>query len=60
MTSPTLGGSTDRVNQGGILILVGSLVSLVAEIFVMPFWQTVKAIVYFDLRNRREGGDLTI
>jgi hypothetical protein len=54
-------GSIPRPSQmGGILMLVGLLVNLVTNLFVMPFWQTIKAIVYFDLRNRREGGDLRI
>jgi hypothetical protein len=45
---------------GGFLMFVGFLLNLVGELFVMPFWQTIKAIVYYDLRNRREGGDLII
>jgi hypothetical protein len=54
--------STDLATQsiGGILIIGGLLLNLLSELFVMPFWQIIKAIVYFDLRNRREGGDLTI
>jgi hypothetical protein len=22
---------------------------------VMPFWQSIKAVIYYDLRSRREG-----
>jgi hypothetical protein len=22
---------------------------------ILPFWQTIKAVLYFDLRSRREG-----
>ncbi len=54
--------STDSATQviGGALILGGVLLNLISELFIMPFWQIIKAIVYYDLRNRREGGDLTI
>jgi hypothetical protein len=60
MTSP--GVSTDPTAQiiGGGLILVGFILNLLGELFIMPFWQAMKAIVYYDLRNRREGGDLII
>ena len=54
--------STDIATQtiGGILMLGGVLLNLISELFIMPFWQIIKAIIYYDLRNRREGGDLTI
>jgi hypothetical protein len=57
-----LSASTDLATQtiGGILVLGGLLLNLLSELFIMPFWQIIKAIVYYDLRNRREGGDLTI
>jgi hypothetical protein len=60
MTSPLL--NTDAATQvmGGVLILVGTLATIAVELFVMPFWQIIKAIVYYDLRNRREGNDLVI
>jgi hypothetical protein len=45
---------------GGILMIGGLFINLLSELFIMPFWQIIKAIVYYDLRNRREGGDLTI
>ena len=45
---------------GGLLIFAGVVLNLLSELFVMPFWQIIKAIVYYDLRNRREGGDLII
>jgi hypothetical protein len=60
MTSPII--TTDAATQvmGGILILVGTLVTIAVELFIMPFWQIIKAIVYYDLRNRHEGNDLVI
>jgi hypothetical protein len=36
------------------------LISTIGDLFVMPFWQVIKAIIYYDLRNRQEGNDLII
>jgi hypothetical protein len=57
-----ISASTDLATQsiGGILVIGGLFLNLLSELFIMPFWQIIKAIVYYDLRNRREGGDLTI
>ncbi|WP_310484301.1 hypothetical protein [Chamaesiphon sp. VAR_48_metabat_403] len=53
--------STDSAKVvGGVLTIVGFFVSLAIELLIMPFWQIIKAIVYFDLRNRQEGNDLII
>lgn len=38
-----------------IVYLISWIVSLVGGIFVMPFWQAIKSVVYYDLRSRREG-----
>jgi hypothetical protein len=60
MTNPVI--TTDSATQlmGGVLILVGTLTTIAVELFIMPLWQIIKAIVYYDLRNRREGSDLVI
>ena len=57
-----ISASTDAATQaiGGALMLGGFVLNLLSELFIMPFWQIIKSIVYYDLRNRREGGDLTI
>lgn len=48
-----------RVEQGSttywIFYFISLLISLVGGIFVMPFWQSIKAVLYCDLRSRREG-----
>lgn len=49
-------------------ILGQDLASLLSNLFVnilftaimMPFWQSIKAVIYYDLRSRREGIDLGI
>jgi hypothetical protein len=60
MVDPRLGGEVNNAATGGILILLGTILTLIVEVFAMPFWQTIKAVIYFDLRNRREGNDLSI
>lgn len=38
-----------------IVYLVSFIASLAGGILVLPFWQAIKAVVYYDLRSRREG-----
>jgi len=52
-------------NTGAILGVVTALVLsllllLPIGLFVTPFWQTLKAVLYYDLRSRREGLDLRL
>ena len=35
--------------------LLGFIVGLLSNILILPFWQAVKAVIYYDLRSRREG-----
>lgn len=35
--------------------LVGYILGLVSGVLLLPFWQAIKAVVYYDLRSRREG-----
>ena len=56
----TLSDSQSTIATGSFLVFLGFLLNVAIELFVMPFWQIIKAIVYFDLRNRREGADLII
>jgi hypothetical protein len=37
---------------------ISTALSLLLELFLVPFWQAIKSVVYFDLRSRREGNDL--
>jgi hypothetical protein len=39
----------------GLLFLLYLLLIQVVQVLVLPFWQTVKAVIYYDLRSRREG-----
>jgi hypothetical protein len=39
----------------GLAFAVYLILLQVIELLVIPFWQSIKAVVYYDLRNRREG-----
>jgi hypothetical protein len=47
----------DVVNSGLVFLLAifRLVINLLSAIIVVPFWQTIKAVVYYDLRSRREG-----
>jgi hypothetical protein len=40
------------------LQFISVILSLLLELFVVPFWQAIKSVIYFDLCSRREGNDL--
>jgi hypothetical protein len=40
------------------LQIFSTVLSLLLELFLVPFWQAIKSVIYFDLRSRREGNDL--
>ncbi len=44
----------------GISVLLSYLVGIIGGIATTPFWQSILATLYFDLRNRKEGLDLTL
>lgn len=44
----------------GISVLVNLLVNFVIVVATIVFWQAVKAVVYFDLRNQAEGMGLEL
>jgi hypothetical protein len=39
---------------------LGGLFAIVVGLFTIPFWQSVKAVIYYDLRSRREGMGLEL
>jgi hypothetical protein len=43
-----------------LLGVISFITSLIGGALVMPFWQALKAVLYFDLRNRREGLGLNL
>jgi hypothetical protein len=47
-------------SSNAIAFGVTVLFTLGVNVIVMPFWQAIKAVIYYDLRNRREGLDLEL
>lgn len=43
-----------------ITVLLGNVLGILSGIFILPFWQAIKAVVYYDLRARKEGLDLQL
>jgi hypothetical protein len=39
---------------------ISMLLLLLLNIFIVPFWQALKGVIYYDLRSRREGIDLQL
>lgn len=42
------------------LIVLSYVLSFIGNIFLLPFWQVLKGVLYYDLRSRREGLDLQL
>jgi hypothetical protein len=57
---PSLGVIGQSSNSGASIFFqaVSTILGLLLELFLIPFWQSIKAVIYFDLRSRREGNDL--
>jgi hypothetical protein len=60
MANPTLSPDVATQSQGNVLTVGGFFLGMASELIVVPFWQAIKAVIYYDLRNRREGSDLVI
>ena len=52
--------STDSPIFGFLYFLVVIALSLASGALLIPFWQAIKAVVYYDLRTRKEGLGLEI
>lgn len=48
------------VLTAGASVIVSIVLFGLINIFVIPLWQSIKAVIYYDLRSRREGIDLEI
>ncbi|WP_017300116.1 hypothetical protein [Nodosilinea nodulosa] len=44
----------------GITAALSLVLSLIGSMVVLPLWQAVKGVLYYDLRSRREGLDLSL
>lgn len=43
-----------------IVYFISFITGLLGGALVLPFWQAIKAVLYYDLRSRREGFDLKL
>lgn len=43
-----------------LIVFLGMFLGIVGATFMMPFWQAIKAVIYYDIRNRREGLGLQV
>ncbi len=50
----------DNPSYAILLSLIRLVITLVGAALVVPFWQSIKAVIYYDLRSRREGLGLRI
>lgn len=57
-----VGAGANTVDDGtsSVLVLLLYIVVLLGSGLVLPFWQAIKAVVYYDLRSRREGLGLNL
>lgn len=58
--APGAGGVGPGIASIVVSLIISFLLLLALGVFVMPFWQAIKAVIYYDLRNRREGADLQL
>jgi hypothetical protein len=43
-----------------IVFTINLLIGMLGSVLMLPFWQSIKAVMYYDLRSRREGIDLQL
>lgn len=51
---------TEQEAPGAFVVLMILLTTAVQSLVTLPFWQAVKAVTYYDLRDRTEGIGLTL
>ncbi|MEO0834670.1 MAG: DUF975 domain-containing protein [Cyanobacteria bacterium J06642_3] len=52
---PTFLQNTDLAVYSTILTIVHLVFNFLATALIIPFWQSIKAVIYYDLKVRREG-----
>ncbi len=53
-------GSTDKIGLVIFLYLLVLGLAFFVNVIILPFWQSIKGVIYYDLQNRREGLGLNI
>lgn len=49
-----------KFNDSQLFLILAIGLFVLINILLLPFWQTIKALVYYDIQNRREGLSLFI
>lgn len=44
-----------KLNNPSFSLIISISLFVLIHIILLPFWQTIKALVYYDIQNRREG-----
>ncbi|MDJ0598637.1 MAG: hypothetical protein QNJ37_07335 [Crocosphaera sp.] len=52
--------SQDSIIFGLVYFPLSFIISFAISAILLPFWQSIKAVVYYDLRSRREGIDIQL
>lgn len=55
-----VGFNSFKLNNSPLLLIINFSFILLISIILLPFWQAIKALVYYDIQNRREGLSLLI
>ena len=55
-----MSSNTNASGFGILLLFISYLFSLAISILLLPLWQSIKAVIYYDLRTRREGLGLAL
>lgn len=57
-----LGQVVDNASPSYIALstILGYALGLVSNVLLLPVWQSIRAVIYYDLRSRREGYGLTL
>ncbi|HEY9802918.1 MAG TPA: hypothetical protein V6D25_21320 [Leptolyngbyaceae cyanobacterium] len=50
-----INGSISAISTVVIVYLMTLIIALLVSAVFIPFWQSIKAVIYYDLRSRREG-----
>lgn len=49
-----------KLNDSQLFLILTIALLVLINILLLPFWQAIKAVVYYDIQNRREGLSLLI
>lgn len=60
VSSFLMSSDTNASVLGILLLFISYLFSLAISILLLPLWQSIKAVIYYDLRTRREGLGLAL